>query len=208
MIEFFRDLDLWLKIIPIVISLIALIVSIVVAWKNRKTLQVEISDLISSCNVFLIDSNGDPLPYRDCVIATIEIVNPSPMDIAFFDLRAFYPNNLNVEFLTRRAILYKNRDNPVMQIDNFNGQGDRVRELIIPSTNYGILKSNSFTRFHIVMFPDPDAESLLLSFKVAMKARIKDQFAVTGRKKFRFFGKRYNISCWNKQLQQSQQSEP
>lgn len=207
MVRYLLDLDLLLEIIPIVISLTALIVSIIVAWKNRKSLHVEISDLIPSRDVFLIGSDGDPLPYSDCVIATIEIVNPSPRDIAFFDLRAFYPENLNADFLTRRAILYKNRDNPVMQIENFNGRDNRLRELIIPYTNYGIFKSNSFTRFHIVMFPDPDAEKILLSFKVAMKARIKDQFAVTGRKKFRFFGKRYNISHWKKQLPQSQQSE-
>lgn len=206
-IEAIYNLDFWLKVIPILISLAALIVSIVVAWGNKKSLQVEIFDLIPSRDVFLIDNDGEALPYSDCLIATIEIVNPSPKDIAFFDLRTFYPDNINVDFLTRRAILYQNRDNPVMQIGNFDGQGDRVRELTIPYTNYGVFKSNSFTRFNIVIFPKPDAKTIFLSFKVAMKARTKDYFAVTGRKKFKFYGKRYNINHWKQELPELQQSE-
>ncbi|MEK3644443.1 hypothetical protein [Aeribacillus sp. FSL M8-0235] len=157
----------------------------------------------------MINDKGLPEPYGNGIIAKIEVVNPSPKDIAFFDLRAFYPEtNLNVHLLTKRTMLDKYRDKTLWRAIESQEGNVNLMELTIPDTNYGIFKANSFTRFHIVMFPDPDAKELLLSFKVAIKAKfIKDQFALTGRKKFKHYGMAYDISSWTESLQQSEQSE-
>lgn len=206
------SLDLILKIVPIVISFLSLIVSLVVAWSNRKTLQVEISktlDVIEGGSVFLINDEGIPEPYGDGVFTTIEVVNPSPKDIAFFDLRAFYPEtNVNIHLLTKRTMLDKYRDKTLWRAIELEKGNVNLMELVIPDTNYGIFKANSFTRFHIVMFPDPDASKLFLSFKVAIRAKFfKDPFAVTGRKKFKHYGVAYDISSWTESLRQSKESE-
>jgi hypothetical protein len=104
-------------------------------------------------------------------------------------------------------MLDKYRDKTCWRAIELPNSKVQLMELIIPDTNYGILKANSFTKFHVVMFPDTNANKLLLSFKVAIRARIKDRFAVTGRKKFKFYGVSYDINSWSKHLLQSQQSE-
>lgn len=193
-------LDLIIIIVPIMLSLIALIVSIVVAWSNRKTLQVEIQDLrfVKSGTVFFYNNEEIPQPYNDGLLVVIEVVNPSPKDIAFFDLRAFYPQtNMNMDLLTKRTISDEYRDKTLWHLIKTSTKEVRQMELLVPDTNYGVFKSNSFTRFHIIIFPDEDANELLLSFKVAIKTRRKrDIFAVTGRKIFKMYGKSYNIKSW------------
>lgn len=104
----FIDTGLIWKVIPIGIALIDLILSIVVAWNNRKALQVEIYnnlDVVKGGSLLLLVDNENPLPYSDGLIGTIEVVNPSPRDIVFCDLRANYPqSNMNVDLLTKRTI--------------------------------------------------------------------------------------------------------
>ncbi len=204
------SLDLVLMVIPLIISFIALIVSIVVAWSNRKSLQVEISpdlQVMEGGRIFFLNDDGIPEPYDHALLATVEVVNPSPKDIAFFDLRTFYPEtNMNVDLLTRRAVLEKYRDKKLWRVIKTPSGKERLSELIVPETNYGIFKSNSFTRLHIVTFPDKDDDKILLSFKVAMRSRIKkDPFAVTGRKVFKHYGRAYKINSWQKSLPNSLQ---
>lgn len=204
-------LDMTLKIVPLIISFIALVVSIAVALSNRKSLQVEIYknlEVVNEGSIFFIDDDGTPQPYGKGLITTVEVVNPSPKDIAFFDIRAFYPEtNMNLHLLTKRTILNNHRDKTIWRSIEAPDGNVNLMELIIPDTNYGIFKANSFTRFHIVMFPESDAKKMSLSFKVAMKAKAKDPFAVTGRKKFRFYGVEYDINSWNESPRLSQQSE-
>ncbi|MGG3965005.1 hypothetical protein [Heyndrickxia faecalis] len=200
-------IDLLLKITPILISLISLMISIIVAWSNRKSLQVEIHkpcEFAEGGTIFFLDDEG-PTPYGDSIWTKIEVVNPSPKDIAFFDLRAFYPsNNTNVDLLTRRTVSETYRSKSLYRAIQFPDNKVQLTELNIPDANYGVFKANSFTRFDIVMFPDPEASELLLSFKVAMKAKIRDKFAVTGRKKFKFYGMAYQISSWTEPSQSQQ----
>lgn len=208
---YFMSQDLILKIVPIVISFSALVISIVVAWSNRKTLHVEIDknlDVVEGGTIFFVDDTGTPQPYGNGLITIIEVVNPSPKDIAFFDLRAFYPQtNTNINLLTKRTMLDGHRNKTLWRAFELPKEKETLMELTIPETNYGIFKANSFSRFHIVMFPEADAHELLLSFKVAIRAKVKDQYAVTGRKKFKFHGVAYNISSWTDAIPQSQQSE-
>ncbi|MEK4086341.1 hypothetical protein [Psychrobacillus sp. FSL K6-1415] len=194
------SLEILFRISTIAISLIALIVSFSVAWSNRKTLHVEISDLevVADGEVGFVNEEGITDTYGPCLIAKIEVVNPSPKDIAFFDLRAFYPDtNMNLPLLTKRTIGTTHRNRIIWRAIKMPTAELSLMEQVLPDMNYGIFKANSFTRFHIIMFPNENASDLYLSFKVAIKAKIKDKFAVTGRKKFKFHGKKYSISNWN-----------
>jgi len=158
-------------------------------------------EVVEGGSVFIINDNGRPEPYGDALLTKIEIVNPSPRDIAFFDLRCFYPEtNMNVSLLTRRTMLDDLRDKNLLRaVENKKGDVD-LAELIIPEKNYGVLKSGSFTKFDILMFPKTDAKEVFLSFKVAKKSIIKDPFAVTGRKRFKHYGVAYNTQSWAESL--------
>lgn len=202
-----------LTIASVIISTIALIVSIAVAWSNRKTLDVNISkDLttVEAGTVFFADNNSEPAAYDDALLLTMEVVNPSPKDIAFFDLRAFNPaTNINVSFLTRRSTALQHRTLPFwMAVDPDSEKDPKLTELYIPDANHGIFKANSFTRFNILIFPGESNEKLGFSFKVAMRAKFrKDPFAITSRKRFKFHGVIYDISSWKQSLPQSKSSE-
>lgn len=202
--------ELILTIIPIMISSVALIVSIIVAWSNRKTIQVETPknlEAVKGGSIFYLDGEGIPEPYDHALLGVIEVVNPSPKDIAFFDLRVFYPEtNMNTDILTKQTIFEQHRNKPVWRAIEMPNGSVRLMELLIPETNYGVFKANSFTRFHIIAFPDEDAKEVLLSFKVAIKTRSKrDYFAVTGRKVFKMYGRRYPIKSWATSLKQDEQ---
>lgn len=192
------------KVITLSFSCISLIVSILVAWSNRKTLHVEVSknlEIIDGGTVFVLNDDNIPEPYGDGVLAKIEIVNPSPKDIAFFDLRCFYPEtNINASLLTRRTMFDEFRDRTLWRAVKYGEKDVNLMELTIPDKNFGVLKSGSFTRFDILMFPSVNANSLILSFKVAKKAFKKDPFAVTGRRKYKYYGRNFNICLWTEFL--------
>lgn len=101
---------------------------------------------------------------------------------------------MNVDLLTRRAVLEKYLDKKLWRVIETPSGEKRLSQLIIPETNYGIFKSNSLSRLYIVTFSDKDADKLLLSFKVAMKARIKkDPFVATGRRVLKMYCRSYKI---------------
>lgn len=209
----FFSVDKLVTISPIVISAIALVVSIAVAYSNRKTLDVNIYKnlrVLGGGTFFFADNTSDPAAYDDGLLLTVEVVNPSQKDIAFFDMRAFDPDtNVNVNMLTRRTAGLQFRSHPLWMVANpENQENPKLTELIIPDANYGVFKANSFTRFGLIIFPVESAEQLGFSFKVAMRAgRIKDPFAVTSRKKFKFYGTMYDISSWKQSLPQPKHSE-
>ena len=69
-------------------------------------------------------------------------------------------------------------------------------QLDIPDKQYGVLKANSFSKFDIFIMPNENIEkSINISFKIATSSWFKrDVFAVTNRKKYKFYGRSYDIS--------------
>ena len=64
----------------------------------------------------------------------------------------------------------------------------------IPEKNYGIFKAKSFTRIYLLVIRNEiESDTINISFKIPKRSiLIKDKFAVTNRKKYRFYGISYN----------------
>lgn len=184
--------------LTLIISLASFFVSMNALYKNRKTLTVTWSELqpIPSGSIFVYSGNVECETYGEGFLCTIDIVNPSPNDIAFFDLRAFDSKpNRNTYLLTRKTLLPIYKNARIYRNHNANNF-----ELEIPEKGYGILKASSFTKLDIFVLPNEHiGNAINISFKIAVKSYFKrDKFAVTNRKQYKFYRRRYDISEWKK----------
>lgn len=201
----------------------ALAISLYTLWKSRKHISLDWEQNILQADigsVFAEIDNENPIPYDYCFVTSLSVVNPSPVDIGYFDLRAFNPkNNFNLYLMTRKALGSHLENAKIYEIFNLkNGYTRGYTRLDIPEKNYGIFKANSFTKLDlIIVLPKEaiddykDLESISISFKIAKRAFFKkDIFALTSRKKFEFSGMEYHIKGWKerlkKQLQEQQKS--
>ncbi|MDV7719029.1 hypothetical protein GA840_04095 [Pediococcus ethanolidurans] len=185
------------------LSTFAILISLYTLWKNRKHVSIDWSDNIEEAeigSVFSANNGQINGTYEYAYIATLSVINPSPNDIGFFDLRAFNPKtNINLPLVTRRAFPMLQEDSKIYHIldeDNSN-----YAQLDIPERKFGILKANSFNRFDlIVVLPEDekiDLDRINISFKISKYFFLKrDSFALTKRKKFTFSGKSYSVTGW------------
>lgn len=179
-----------------IFGLASLIVSLYTLWTNRKHLDVYWDDNILQTDPHSIVAIQDNVQgfYENSYLARLYIINTSPNDIAYFDLRAFNPNtNINFPLVTKKTFEYGKENTEVFQI--INGQHTRLH---IPEKNSGVFKANSFTQFDlIVCIPEnlKNQENINISFKIAQHRHLgyKDPFSIT-RKKFKWFGKRYSLT--------------
>lgn len=185
-----------------IIAVLALLVAIYSLWQQRKNITVYINPNLEILNTSMVCFHGEnnilaaPVIFR----TYIEIVNPSPVDLAFFDLRAFNPiTNINHYIVTRKTFPY---DLTTTAISIKNDLNEFNQE--IPDRNNGVLKANSFTHFDILIYEkDTDllADNLYLAFKISKKNWIrKDPFAVTNRGKYEMYGTDFAISGWEEIL--------
>lgn len=88
-----------------IFGLSSLIISLYTLWKNRKHLDVYWDDNILRTKPHSIVAihNGEPGFYENSYLTRLSVINTSPNDIAFFDLRAFNPNtNINFPLVTKK----------------------------------------------------------------------------------------------------------
>ncbi|MBC1642300.1 hypothetical protein HCB41_00220 [Listeria welshimeri] len=185
---------IWKDILTVSFSGLAVFMSAYALFKNRKNLTVTLPDnleIIAKDQIVLTNSNGDVSTLDNGFLYTLQIVNPSPNDIAYFDLRAFSPdNNLNTYALTRKALSTTFKDAKIFKYD-----GDESYELEIPDKNYGVFKANSYTHLDLFILPQPHIKNnIVVSFKIAKSALLKDSFAVTNRKRYKFYSTNFDIS--------------
>lgn len=146
-----------------------------------------------------IDNAGALIKRRVLLSGYVAIVNSSPVDLSFFDLRAFDPKtNENFAIVTRKTLPYDLTDNALV-LDN----GIIQHNVDLPPAKYGILKANSFTYLDIIIYEAPHlcefGNMVCVSFKVPKKTFFKkDPYAVTKRRKFEFHGIAYDITGWEK----------
>ncbi|RHW46119.1 hypothetical protein DS832_07150 [Bombilactobacillus bombi] len=122
----------WEYILANLIALISLAISIYNLWKNRKNITVTYQENIEINfidGIFVFDSNNEIETYKTTMTIKISIVNPSPNDIGFFDLRVFDPvTNINIPFLTYRTLPFTNKT--VIRIVDY--KNPKYYELDIP----------------------------------------------------------------------------
>lgn len=189
-----------LDYITVIISTAAFVISLTTIFINRRKLTVDFPELLvplARGSVYFFDDNGKKLFYEDGLFVSLEILNSSPRDISYFDLRAFdTKTNVNTFLLTRIAMLHPYSDKQIYRSNPNNPLSPY--HLTIPAANNGVLKANSFNRFDLFIMPSPETEELALSFKVSIRAKpfCKDPYAVTKRKKFRYYGCKYPLENW------------
>ena len=183
------------------VALLALALSVYGYWSNKKELTVEFSpflEVLPPNALHIHNANANALPDRRVLLAGyIGIVNSSPIDLSFFDLRAFDPEtNENFAVVTRKTLPHDLTD-AALVLDN----GIYQHNVDLPPAKYGILKANSFTYLEIVIYESPHliefGDMVRVSFKVPKKTFFKkDPYAVTQWGKFEFHGTTYNITGW------------
>lgn len=182
-----------LKLIPIFISICALGISAWSLFRTRKRIVVTFSENLELVNKndLTTDYEGEfPIGLPDDVYMTsISIVNHSPADIGFFDLRAFNVDDNNNDFLVT------NKSTPQIEGEKIFRKYTDGNSAIIdhPEKNHGIFKSNSFKRMDLIVLPKNNIpHDIGISFKIPVSTHLKfrrDPFSVTNRRKFKFYGK-------------------
>lgn len=198
------------------IAIISLGISIYALWKNRKNIDVTWDKNIEENDldfIFLIDNSAKPHTYHNTYTASIGIVNSSPKDIGFFDLRVFDPKtNINIDFLTKKAVPETIPEKKVFKL--IDSQPVRYMQMDIPERTFGTLPANSFTRLDIITVLDilpkqaQELDHISISFKIPQKTFFKrDYFALTNRKKYKFYGISYDITDWKERREKQEQEQ-
>lgn len=179
------------------ISIIALAISIHTKWQNRKQLDVTIEDEIYWINN-LMNEHGEIIDDKDKPLIFIKVVNPSPLGIAYFDLRIIdVENQKALLFLTQTALDQINSNSLYF--------GERtpykLSRLNPPYSNYGVFPENSFTRIDLLFSPLENTKTIMVTFKVAIKTWRKNSFSPY-RRKFKYYKKTFDISYHTQPKQQ------
>lgn len=186
----------WIYTIPITVSIISLILSLVNLISNRKRLDVQIEDKLEDINniyLSVIDykNNNPSINWGVGKVCFIKVVNPSPKDIAFFDLRVVDKKLIKqVPFIYEAQLdLINTKPNQTLFYDT-NGN---LARLNYPKANYGVFKSNSFTRLDIAFFPMAINSEILISFKVAISSILPNKES-SYRKKFKYYKRVFKVT--------------
>ncbi len=183
------------SVFSILISISSLSITLFNLYLNRKHLDVVIEDSLDKIdniytNYFEYQNQDPSLNFGNGKVCFIKIVNPSPKDIAFFDLRVVDLDSMKSLFFLSSAVLeLTNLTNEKI----FYGSDNIMAKVNIPYSTYGIFKSNSFTRLDIPFYPSETTTKVLVSFKVAISS-IKSNKEAGYRRKFRYYKKTFIIS--------------
>ena len=179
---------------PILISLFALLISFLTLYRQRKQITVTFQPNIypiSKEDVSMTSLKRESILGRDAYKTSVDIVNSSPLDIGFFDLRVFNPEtNVNYYLATKKSLA------EIGNNDLYLHYSDGVTKLEIPDKNHGVLKANSYTTLDIIIVTNgKDSNKIGLAFKIPKSVFFgRDSFSVTNRKKFKAFGIIYDLS--------------
>lgn len=145
--------------IEVIFSGISVAISACTLWIQRTVLHVDfeepsISDYIDKKGIYYLTTEKDAHPLnRRGIIVDLTVINYSPNDIAFFDLKATSNNWKNSitpevehEILTLKSLSYEHEIESISLIE-----GTRVYPLNVPSDTSGVFKANSYTMFHLFL---------------------------------------------------------
>ena len=191
-----------------IIASLSFLMSLYTLWKNRTKIDVQWNRNIEEAgigSVYCLRGNENIGSYDFAYVTHIDVINPSPRDIGYFDLRAFNPKtNHNLYLLTKRSMAFGFEDATVV---HSAGKEQRYR-MIIPDSNSGAFKANSITKLDLIIVLNDSEDfreelesldSIAVSFRIAkFVIRNRDPFAKGIFRHYWYQGMKYDISGWRK----------
>lgn len=139
----------------IYISIFSLLISFLTLYRQRKRLTVTWQEncyvLNPKTDIFF---KGEPYPTSAKVAfyTSVNIVNPSNVNMAFFDLRAFNPKTNENHFIaTQRSTLPEVQNNPLF-ITAFGLENLENFFIKLPARKFGELNAGSYTSIDVLIF--------------------------------------------------------
>lgn len=173
----------------ILLAFLSFLLSIYTIYRTRKHITVTWSDIqkIPVENLYIGDQNNIYFT-ENLYYIRLDIVNSSPSDISYFDLRAFDPNlNISYNILNKNILPADLKSAPITQsILNYPSF------MNVPEKLYGVLKANSFTSLDLFIFDSSvckiNESQMIVSFKIPdRKFLSQDNYAITNRKNFKTY---------------------
>lgn len=183
-----------LQFLSLSVSFTALTTSIYSLWINRKKLDVSIEDSLSDINnIYLshFDYKDDKVSMNlgHGKICFIKVVNPSPRDISYFDFTVLnITTNKHLTYISNALLDGLNMKDTSLFADCDAG----LARLNYPNANYGIFKSNSFTRLDIAFYPENKSSKIQILFKVAIESHSFKHYG-SERRHFKTYRKVFNV---------------
>lgn len=174
------------------ISFIALSISGCTAYKNRTFFKVKWSDnceITMNNSVVAMKKDGTPkISYTDTFLTYLTVVNPSPNDIAYYDLKVYDADNGKPLEIIYPIYFYLNDDQTYF-VHYVNSLTMQLLEL--PMKSHGVFKANSYTRFNLPIVVTDEYE-----YKELKRIRIEFKVAKNSLRKIKVCSKIYDVTGW------------
>jgi hypothetical protein len=194
----------WAPILGGIAGLFSLAVSLYTLWKQRLRLSVDwpINLSVIKPETIYFGNTSQSMKTEVIFMGELQIVNPSPNDIGYFDLRAFDANtNLNSHIITRNSIPKELEENKVYYYPELKLSPDYMAVCTLPAATNGIFPKNSFTTLTILVYSytgTPISENLAISFKIPVWSFWwnREPMSNTSRHKYKAYRKVYKLTGW------------
>ena len=174
--------DNWESLIPIVLSIVALTMSIRTELKSRPSLSVDFEPDLFETPVIITPINT--IENDNGIFGFyLKVVNPSNIDIAFFDLVVFEKGGNSEVFQIHNQLTLSGNEKMRLK---YLSEGAEAH-LNAPISNYGIFAAHSYTRLEILFTPTNKLpEKITARFKVSIKSKKRVPNSHY-RKKFKYY---------------------
>ena len=191
----------------IYISIFSLLISFLTLYRQRKRLTVTWQEncyvLNPKTDIFF---KGEPYPTSAKVAfyTSVNIVNPSNVNMAFFDLRAFNPKTNENHFIaTQRSTLPEVQNNPLF-ITAFGLENLENFFIKLPARKFGELNAGSYTSIDVLIFANKYVaidDGIVVSIKVTDTSWFhRSLFSDTNRKIYKAHEFFYNLKGYEEIL--------
>lgn len=196
--------------IPIIISLAALLLSLLSYLRERRLITVDFNtncfaldvtkNIEAPNNVFENSTN------QYAIFTTAIIVNASTTNSSYFDLRAYNPKTNENHFLCTLSSVPWLRDNPSLLISPFGPKALENFIIDLPKSRCGPITSGSCLELPILVILNKNIsikEGICIEFKIPQYAWLpwhRSPLSTSNRKKFKLYKVHYNLSNFHKIL--------
>lgn len=205
-------MNFFLKNWSAIIASLSFALSLYTLWKNRTRIDVQWNHDIEEADidsVYCLKSNKNVGSYNFAYVTHVNVINPSPRDIGYFDLRAFNPKtNHNLHLLTNQSIAFGSEGATVIHTVGKN----QSYRMYIPDSNSGYFKANSITKLDLVVvlkdsidFQEDlkSLDTIAVSFRIAKYViSNRDPFSKGIFRHYWYNGMKYNVSGWRTRRKQ------